>query len=223
MCSSNDDQQKDKLNSVLLQVRSVDVFAKFAPAVVAGPGRLISFEQAVVFSLDAKGTVVDGYFLNVPSSWADAYFEYYIQLADTVTYNQASFPRAISWKDVPRNEFVRNCIQNRKLHYSIHFLLSDTRGRTRSVYSLDRVQNVPFSQDDLEILKRLDFPVSREELESAALELAKREHTTLELIRSFFGADLAMLARDVRQRKVMDWVWGQAASPAESPLCQAQK
>ena len=74
-----------------------------------------------------------------------------------------------------------------------------------------------------EMLKRLDFPVSREELESAALELAKREHTTLELIRSFFGADLAMLARDVRQRKVMDWVWGQAASPAESPLCQAQK
>ena len=151
----NDDQLKSKLNSVLLDIGKVDVFEQFAPAVIAGLGHLISFEQAVVFSLDAKGNVVDSYLLNVSSNWVNAYFEYYIQLADTVVFDQNVYPRAISWADIPLNEFTRNCIQNRNLRYSIHFLLHDTRGRQRFVCSLDRVQNIPFSQTDLDVLQEL--------------------------------------------------------------------
>ncbi len=56
------------------------------------------------------------------------------------------------------------------------------------------------------VLKEHDFPVTREELEAEAEAMAKRQNTTLEMIRSFFGEELAMLERDIRERKAREWV-----------------
>ncbi len=58
-----------------------------------------------------------------------------------------------------------------------------------------------------DILKMQDFPVTREELEAEAEAMAKRQNTTVELIKGFFGEDLTMLERDVRERKAMDWAF----------------
>ena len=63
-----------------------------------------------------------------------------------------------------------------------------------------------------ELLARQDFPVSREELEAEAEAVARRQDVTAEMVRGFFGEDLAPLAREIRQRKAMDWVWEQAQS-----------
>ena len=63
-----------------------------------------------------------------------------------------------------------------------------------------------------ELLARHDFPVSREELEAEAEAVARRQDVTEEMVRGFFGEDLALLAREIRQRKAVDWVWEQMQS-----------
>ena len=63
-----------------------------------------------------------------------------------------------------------------------------------------------------ELLARHDFPVSREELEAEAEAVARRQDVAVEMVRGFFGEDLAPLAKEIRQRKAMDWVWEQTQS-----------
>lgn len=53
------------------------------------------------------------------------------------------------------------------------------------------------------LLEENDFPVSDEELSAEAAAIAARRHTTLEEMRLFFGADLSMLRRELRERKAM--------------------
>lgn len=60
------------------------------------------------------------------------------------------------------------------------------------------------------LLAERQFAVTQEELEAEAEAMARRQNTTVELIRTFFGGDLAMLERDVKERKAIDWVCEQA-------------
>lgn len=60
------------------------------------------------------------------------------------------------------------------------------------------------------LLAERQFTVTQEELEAEAEAMARRQNTTVELIRTFFGGDLAMLERDVKERKAIDWVCEQA-------------
>lgn len=52
--------------------------------------------------------------------------------------------------------------------------------------------------------------VTREELEDEAVALAERQKTTVELVKKFFGDDLAMLERDVKEKKAIDLICEQA-------------
>ena len=60
-----------------------------------------------------------------------------------------------------------------------------------------------------ELTAKLDFEVTQEELEEEARRMAERQGTTVDSIKSFFGADLAMLRRDVLERKIIDWAVAQ--------------
>jgi len=57
-----------------------------------------------------------------------------------------------------------------------------------------------------EIIERQQFTVSKEELEAEAAAMAVRQGCTVEMIRGFFGADLAMLERDVKTKKAEEWI-----------------
>ena len=57
-----------------------------------------------------------------------------------------------------------------------------------------------------DIIERRQFSASKEELETEAAAMAARQGCTVEMIRSFFGADLAMLERDVKIKKAEDWI-----------------
>ena len=62
-----------------------------------------------------------------------------------------------------------------------------------------------------ELLNRHGFTATKEELEAEAAAMAERQSTTVDMIKGFFGEDLAMLERDVKERKAMDWVWEQTS------------
>lgn len=59
------------------------------------------------------------------------------------------------------------------------------------------------------VIAEQNFTVSKEELEAEAEAMAKRQNATIEMIKTFFGEDLAMLERDVKERKAIDWIYSQ--------------
>ena len=46
--------------------------------------------------------------------------------------------------------------------------------------------------------------VTRKELEEEAEAVAMRQNSTIDMVKSFFGEDLAMLERDIKERKIKD-------------------
>lgn len=60
-----------------------------------------------------------------------------------------------------------------------------------------------------DLAKKLDVTVSPEELLAEAEAMAERQGTTVEEIKRFFGQDLALLERDVRENKIRAWACAQ--------------
>jgi len=62
-----------------------------------------------------------------------------------------------------------------------------------------------------DLAKKLDVVVTYEELLAEAEAMAKRQSTTVNELKRFFGDDLALLERDVREEKIRDWACSQIA------------
>ena len=56
-----------------------------------------------------------------------------------------------------------------------------------------------------DLTKKLDVTVTPEELLAEGEAIARRQSSTLEEVKRFFGQDLAFLERDVRERKIREW------------------
>ena len=56
-----------------------------------------------------------------------------------------------------------------------------------------------------EIIAQQGITATQDELEAEARTIAKREGSTLEMVKRFFGEDYALLERDVLERKAIDW------------------
>ncbi|MBP3894070.1 MAG: hypothetical protein J6D34_08540 [Atopobiaceae bacterium] len=56
-----------------------------------------------------------------------------------------------------------------------------------------------------DLTKKLDVTVTPEELLAEGEAIARRQNSTLEEVKRFFGQDLAFLERDVRERKIREW------------------
>ena len=57
---------------------------------------------------------------------------------------------------------------------------------------------------------KLEISVTYDELLAEAEAIAQRQHTTVAELERFFGDDLALLERDVREAKIRDWACEQA-------------
>lgn len=60
-----------------------------------------------------------------------------------------------------------------------------------------------------ELLKEDRFSVTAQELQTYAQDLAKRQNTTMDMVRRFFGEDLSLLEGDARRKKAEDWIYQQ--------------
>ncbi len=61
-----------------------------------------------------------------------------------------------------------------------------------------------------DLTKKLGIVVTPEELLAEAEEMARRQNTTVDELKRFFGDDLSLLERDVRENKIRDWACKQA-------------
>jgi len=76
-----------------------------------------------------------------------------------------------------------------------------TRDVTRD-YKVEQVIKSVIQQE------RIDCTL--DELEAEAEEMAKREHSTIEMMRRFFGDDLSLLKGDVLKKKARDYIYDNA-------------
>ena len=56
-----------------------------------------------------------------------------------------------------------------------------------------------------DLAKKLEITVTPEELLAEGEAIAKRQNSTLDEVKRFFGQDLAFLERDVRENKIRAW------------------
>ena len=73
---------------------------------------------------------------------------------------------------------------------------------------LERLADLEVKQELVlkDIIAKQNFVVTKEELEAEAAAMAMRQGCGIEMIRGFFGEDLAMLERDVKLKKAEDWI-----------------
>ncbi len=57
-----------------------------------------------------------------------------------------------------------------------------------------------------DIIKKQNFTVTREEREAEAIAIAQRQNSSLDMVRRFFGDDLAMLEGDIKRHKAEEWI-----------------
>lgn len=60
-----------------------------------------------------------------------------------------------------------------------------------------------------ELMKQLEPEVTEEELQAKAEEKCRKDGTTMEMLKMFFGPSLSGLKRDLQEEKVKDWIFEQ--------------
>lgn len=60
-----------------------------------------------------------------------------------------------------------------------------------------------------DIIQKQNFTVTAEELQAEAQNMVEREHSTMDMVKRFFGDDLTGLEPDLKRRKAMDWIAAQ--------------
>lgn len=60
-----------------------------------------------------------------------------------------------------------------------------------------------------DVIKKQNFTVTPDDLQAKAQSMIEKEHTTMEMIKRFFGDDLSGLSSDILKEKAYDWILGQ--------------
>ena len=121
--------------------------------------KMCPYDRAFVFFLDVNGKLSGKYVINIPDVWTEEYLNYY--LAEDRCPREFSIIRSqnpfrdnnvnvIRWADVPEDEFISDYIKAQHLSYSMGFKCRDMNDSTRVVFALDRVENKPFSEIEIQ-------------------------------------------------------------------------
>lgn len=63
-----------------------------------------------------------------------------------------------------------------------------------------------------ELMKQLEPEVTEEELQAKAEEKCRKDGTTMEMLKMFFGPSLSGLKRDLQEEKVKDYIYEQTTN-----------
>lgn len=133
----------------------------FGVSILEHIGKLCPYQQGLVYLIDANHHLMGHYLKNIEERYNQAYLEYYVD-ADNGNYDafvdlreDPSIPtvNVHSWQQERSQDFIPNYINDRGLKYSVGLSLYDLNGYVRLVISLDRTQDVPFTNQELYYLK----------------------------------------------------------------------
>lgn len=124
-------------------------------------GRLCPFQQGLLYLIDANHHLMGHYLKNIEERYNQAYLEYYVD-SDNGSYDafvdlredpESPTINVHNWQAETSSDFIPNYINDRGLCHSVGFALFDLNNSIRMVVSLDRTQDVPFTNRELYYLK----------------------------------------------------------------------
>lgn len=133
----------------------------FGVGILEHIGKLVPFQQGLLYLIDANHHLMGHYLKDIEERYNQAYLEYYVD-SDDGTYDAFADLRedpnnatinVHDWKKERSSEFIPDFIQDRGLAYSAGFGLFDLHGSIRLVIALDRLQDCPFTNQELYHLK----------------------------------------------------------------------
>ncbi len=163
-----------EIHELLLAVGSVREPRAFCVRAVRELARLVPYDQARVYFIDAAGRIEDEELLGADPAWSERYVDHYAGL-DHGLYSVAGRRRALlqrrlepghhtmpgleggfyDWEEHRRDEFVAEYVLAQGIRHSAGFAFHDPIGRVVAMYALDRTTQAGFTALEVEILRRV--------------------------------------------------------------------
>lgn len=193
------------INDFLLHCGSKRSPLEFGRDILTRIDRLIPFDQGRFYLLDCSGNIEAAFCLGVDPAAESEYYDFYAKegRSNYSTVSAAArfarqYPRVEQCVKTPAsydNGFFSEYIQPNHIIYSFGLGLRDTHYALRGMFSLDRVRDVAFSEDEIEIM-RIVRPHLDNLNQNFFVELEKRS------AKPPGGAALNILTR--REREIAD-------------------
>lgn len=113
-------------------------------------------------------------------------------------------------------EEYRLCMMDMK-----HKMVYGQMAGTHQMNALEQAEALKAARDELmevayltvkeelvmkDVIARVGFTVTPEELQRFAEAMAKRQNTTLDMVKRLFGEDFSLLTGDLKRQKAEDWI-----------------
>jgi DNA-binding CsgD family transcriptional regulator len=162
------------IHEVLLAVGAVREPRDFCVRAVRELARLVPYDQARIYFIDATGHIEDEELLGADPAWSERYVDHYAGLGHGL-YSVAGRRRALlqrrlepghyampgleggfyDWEEHRRDEFVADYVLAQGIRHSAGFAFHDPIGRVAAMYALDRLSHGGFTAREVEILRRV--------------------------------------------------------------------
>jgi DNA-binding CsgD family transcriptional regulator len=154
-----------KINDFLLNAEKPAEPKSFSEQIIRKIYSLIPYDQARVYFVNGNDKVYDQILLEVDQQWDVAYLQYFSKL-DNGRYSLAQRMEdsnpilgvdggVINWNKKKTDEFLEHYIKPQGLSSSVGFRLKDSDNTTKSIFCLDRIGNCNFSQNEIEIVRKV--------------------------------------------------------------------
>ncbi len=163
-----------EIHELLLAVGAVREPRAFCVRAVRELARLVPYDQARLYFIDATGHIEDEVLLGADPAWSERYVDHFAGL-DHGLYSIAGRRRALlqrrieqghyvmpgieggfyDWEEHRRDEFVADYVLAQGIRHSAGFAFHDPIGRIACVYALDRTTHGGFTALEAETLRRV--------------------------------------------------------------------
>ena len=151
-----------KINEFLLDCGSIRAPRDFAITIMQKIPILIPYDQARLYFLNDKGTVIDEKLFGVDKRWTSSYHEYYSKIENgryslfAKAYKNGHYyvPKIEDsirdWEHCEHDQFVNEYLKPQGIRYSFGFLLFDNQNSPHCMFILDRTSKTKFTAQELQ-------------------------------------------------------------------------
>ena len=149
-------------NEILLACGSVHTPYQFCVTVLERIRDIVPYDQGLFLMLDGNRKVIRSRFVGFSERWTSMYLNYYSKSRlsdfaldrDVIESREGCYVELLDWKSLDwiRDDFIINYIKPRRLNQSLSFTLFDLNGLPATAFSLDRLVDRTFTEDEIEVV-----------------------------------------------------------------------
>lgn len=150
-------------NEFLLACGSVHTPFQFCVTVLERIRDIVPYDQALFLMLNGNRKVIRSHFVEFSERWSSMYLNYYSKCTlndfsldrDVFESQEGGYVELVDWKklDWIRDDFIKNYIKPRRLNQSLSFTLFDLKGFPATTFSLDRLVDHVFHDEEVEAVR----------------------------------------------------------------------